>query len=63
VSSLPSDRGAHLNEFDKELANLDLAEFESQETPELFSEDSEESQSENINDAQKKELHYLHGGK
>jgi nitrogenase molybdenum-iron protein alpha/beta subunit len=63
VSSLPSHRGAHLSHFDKELTNLELAEFESQETPDLFFGGSEESKSENITDTQRKEKHDLHGGK
>ncbi|KAJ5723913.1 hypothetical protein N7488_001948 [Penicillium malachiteum] len=33
ASSLPHDRDAYLNEFDTELANLEMAEFGSQETP------------------------------
>ncbi|CAG7936660.1 unnamed protein product [Penicillium nalgiovense] len=61
VSSVPRDRDAHLNEFDKELANLEMAEFGSQETPGLCFGGSEETQAEDINDIQRKELHDRHG--
>ncbi|KAJ6136033.1 hypothetical protein N7512_001193 [Penicillium capsulatum] len=61
VSCLPSDRDAHLNEFDKELASLGLAEIESQETPGLCFGGSEERQAENIDNIQRKELYGVHG--
>ncbi|KAJ6136937.1 hypothetical protein N7497_012189 [Penicillium chrysogenum] len=61
VSCVPRDRDAHLNEFDKELANLEMAEFGSQETPGLCFGGSEETQAEDINDIQRKELHDRHG--
>jgi hypothetical protein len=57
------DRDTHLNEFDKELANLGLAEIESQETPGLCFGGSGERQTENINNVQRKELHDIHDGK
>jgi hypothetical protein len=63
VSSVRRDRDAHLNDFDKELANLEMAEFGSQETPELCFGGTEETQAEDINDIQRKELHDQHGGK
>lgn len=63
MSCLPSDHDAHLNEFDKELANLGLAEIESQETPGLCFGGSEERQAENIDNIQRKELHGVHGSK
>ncbi|KAF3008249.1 hypothetical protein E8E15_001784 [Penicillium rubens] len=62
VSSVRRDRDAHLNDFDKELANLEMAEFGSQETPELCFGGTEETQAEDINDIQRKELHDQHGG-
>ena len=52
-----------INDFDKELANLEMAKFGSQETPELCFGGSEETQAEDINDIQRKELHDQHGGK
>lgn len=63
ASFLIPDRDAHPNEFDMELANLEMAEFESQETPGPCLGGSEESQSKNINDTQSKELHDQHRGK
>ncbi|KAJ5475671.1 hypothetical protein N7539_007958 [Penicillium diatomitis] len=62
ASFLIPDRDAHPNEFDMELANLEMAEFESQETPGPCLGGSEESQSKNINDTQSKELHDQHRG-
>lgn len=58
-----SDRNAHLNEFDKELADLDLAEIESQEATGLCFGGSEESQAENISNIQREELHDVHESK
>ncbi|KAJ6045597.1 uncharacterized protein N7446_012461 [Penicillium canescens] len=60
VSCLPRDRDAHPNKFDKELANLEIAEFEGQETSGSCFGGSEESQSQDINDIQGKELHDQH---
>ncbi|KAJ6038141.1 hypothetical protein N7499_003481 [Penicillium canescens] len=57
ASCLPRDRDAHPNEFDKELANLEIAEFEGQETSGSCFGGSEESQSKDIDDVQGKELH------
>ncbi|KAF3398260.1 hypothetical protein F1880_005619 [Penicillium rolfsii] len=56
--SLHIDCAVHLNEFDQELANLEMAEFGSQETLGSCFGGSEETQA-NINDPQKKELHDL----
>ncbi|EPS29035.1 hypothetical protein PDE_03981 [Penicillium oxalicum 114-2] len=61
VSYFPPDRDADLNEFDRELANLEMAELGSQETPGLCFGGSEETQAENTNDTQRKELHDQHG--
>lgn len=63
ASSLPHDSDAYLNEFDTELANLEMAEFGSQETQGSCSGGYEESQPKNINDTQRKELHDQHCGK
>jgi hypothetical protein len=60
---LSRDRDEHLNEFDKELANLEITEFRSQETPGSCFRDSEETQSENVHGTQGEELHDQHGGK
>ncbi|KAJ5111871.1 hypothetical protein NUU61_001501 [Penicillium alfredii] len=63
VSCLPSDHDAHartklahLNDFDKELADFDLAGIESQETSELRIGGGEESQVEAMNSVQRTEL-------
>ncbi|KAJ5123990.1 uncharacterized protein N7515_007815 [Penicillium bovifimosum] len=60
VSCLPRDRDARPNKFDKEMANLEIAEFEGQETSGSCFRGSEESQSQDINDIQRKELHDQH---
>lgn len=63
TSSLPLDRNVHLNEFDKELDKLEMAEFGCQETPGLCFRGGEETQAENINDTQRKELYDQCSGK
>ncbi|KAJ6047038.1 hypothetical protein N7499_002993 [Penicillium canescens] len=60
ASCLPRDRDAHPNKFGKELENLEIAEFEGQETSGSCFGGSEESQSKDINDIQRKELHEQH---
>ena len=63
ASSSSLDPDVHLNEFDQELANLETAEFGSQETPGSCFGVSEETQAENINDTQRKEQYDQCGGK
>lgn len=53
----------HLNDFDKELAEFDSAGIQSHGPPGLGVGDSEESQTEDINSAQKKEADDLFNGK
>jgi hypothetical protein len=60
---LPFHRDVHLNEFDNELADLEMAVLRSQEVPGSYFGDSPETQADNFNDAQGNELHEQDGGK
>jgi hypothetical protein len=60
---LPFHRDAHLNDFDNELADLELTVFGRREVPGSCFGGSEEIQADSINDAQGSELHELDGGK
>ncbi|KAJ5775793.1 uncharacterized protein N7511_000804 [Penicillium nucicola] len=62
VLSVTCDRDAHLNEFDKELGNLEIAEFGSQETLALCFGSREGTQAEDINGIHRKEPHDEHSG-
>ncbi|KAJ5775543.1 uncharacterized protein N7511_000554 [Penicillium nucicola] len=58
--AVPCDRDAHVNVFDTELVNLEMAEFGSQDTPASCFGSSEETQAEDINGIQRKEPHDQH---
>ncbi|KAJ5111688.1 hypothetical protein NUU61_001318 [Penicillium alfredii] len=61
VSCLPDEGDTHLNEFDKELANFNLAEIESLGPPGLCSGGSQGRQADNVDNVQREELHDVHG--